>query len=370
MKPRPDKQLILDSIVAIAKGAGRPPSRSEFLSLSGISEHYVLEFFPSWNDAVKAAGLVPWTINDRLEDSELLEDWALAVRRARKIPSRRAYRHLGQYDHRTFERRFGPWSTLPEVFHNFAKDKPEWADVLALLPPAIKVEVPASNPARPGPVGARHVYPEPRRVVPALAPARKNSSGPGPVGARFGLPRGTKGASHALAKTPVRKEDRAPSRQSPSLPAPVGAGLAPPAFRAPDRKSAYSPPANHTRHAPLKGRPTYGGAIDFRGLRHEPVNEQGVVLLFGLVAKELGYIVESIQSGFPDCEAKRQIAPQRWQRVLIEFEFESRNFRDHGHPYTGCDVIVCWRHNWPDCPPQIEILELSSVIHSLPTSDD
>jgi len=109
--------------------------------------------------------------------------------------------------------------------------------------------------------------------------------------------------------------------------------------------------------------------MDFRGLRHEPVNEQGVVLLFGMVAKELGYIVEAVQSGFPDCEAKRQIAPHRWQRVHIEFEFESRNFRDHGHPTTGCDIIVCWRHNWPACPPHIEILELSSLLKSLPKSD-
>jgi len=106
--------------------------------------------------------------------------------------------------------------------------------------------------------------------------------------------------------------------------------------------------------------------MDFRGLRHEPVNEQGVVLLFGMVAKELGYIVEAVQSGLPDCEAKRQIAPQRWQRVHLEFEFESRNYREHGHPLDGCDVIVWWRHNWPDHPPQREILELSSLLPSLP----
>jgi hypothetical protein len=62
------------------------------------------------------------------------------------------------------------------------------------------------------------------------------------------------------------------------------------------------------------------------GFRHEPVNEQGVILLFGMVAEELGYMVETVQSGFPDCDAKRQIAPNRWQRVNIEFEFESRNF--------------------------------------------
>jgi len=87
-----------------------------------------------------------------------------------------------------------------------------------------------------------------------------------------------------------------------------------------------------------------------------------------MIAKDLGYVVESVQAGFPDCEAKRQIAPKRWQRVNIEFEFESRNFRDHGHPSTGCDVIVCWHHNWPDCPAHIEVLELSTRIKSLRTS--
>jgi hypothetical protein len=84
-----------------------------------------------------------------------------------------------------------------------------------------------------------------------------------------------------------------------------------------------------------------------------------------MLAEDLGFIVEAVQNGFPDCEAKRQIGPSRWQRVLIEFEFESRNFRDHGHPTTGCDIIVCWRHNWPDCPSHLEVVELSGIIKSL-----
>jgi hypothetical protein len=124
-------------------------------------------------------------------------------------------------------------------------------------------------------------------------------------------------------------------------------------------------PPETFQHPPLKERPTYGEPLDFPTLRHEPVNEQGVVLLFGMIAKDLGYVVESVQAGFPDCEAKRQIAPRRWQRVNIEFEFESRNFRDHGHPLTGCDVIVCWRHNWPACPAHIEVLDLSTLLKSL-----
>jgi hypothetical protein len=255
LRPPLDKQLILDSLAAIARGAGRTPSRSEFVFLSGIAEHQVSQFFPTWNDAVRAAGLRPNTLNVRLEDSALLEDWAFAVRRKRKIPARRAYRHLGQFDPRTFERRFGPWSKLPEVFRNFAQGKPEWADVLALLP------------------------------VPAPKPSPKRVPNPQPDS-----------AASSASNHPAPGNDRAPRRQSPS-----------------------TPPPGKVRYPPLDNRPTYGQPMDFRGLRHEPVNEQGVVLLFGLVAKELGYIVEAVQSGFPDCEAKRQIAPQRWQRVHLEF---------------------------------------------------
>ena len=131
---------------------------------------------------------------------------------------------------------------------------------------------------------------------------------------------------------------------------------------------AFRTPAPAVRHSKLEDRPTYGNPIDFRGLRHEPVNEQGVVFLFGMVARELGYLVEAVQAGYPDCEAKRQVAPGKWQRVRIEFEFESRTFRDHGHQPSHCDVIVCWRHNWADCP--LEVVELSSILQTLGDTED
>ena len=47
----------------------------------------------------------------------------------------------------------------------------------------------------------------------------------------------------------------------------------------------------------------YGDFINFRGLQHAPVNEQGVVFLFGMICRELGYVVEIVKPGFPDCEA-------------------------------------------------------------------
>jgi hypothetical protein len=133
----------------------------------------------------------------------------------------------------------------------------------------------------------------------------------------------------------------------------------------PKQNAATSKTRGQAQQAPLKDRPTYGNPMHLPNFRHEPVNEQGVVLLFGMLAKDLGYMIEAVQKGFPDCEAKRQISPGRLQRVRIEFEYEGRNFRDHGHPASGCDIIVCWRHNWNDCPKHIEVLELSSLIQSL-----
>ena len=89
-------------------------------------------------------------------------------------------------------------------------------------------------------------------------------------------------------------------------------------------------------------RPIYGPPSMLRGLRYDPVNEAGVMYVFGRVAETLGFEVERIQAAFPDCEAMREVAAGKWQRVKIEFEFASRNFVEHGHAADGCDIIVCW----------------------------
>jgi hypothetical protein len=90
-----------------------------------------------------------------------------------------------------------------------------------------------------------------------------------------------------------------------------------------------------------------------------PTNEQEVVCLFGSVARRLGFVILRLQTQYPDGEALREIEPGRWQRVRIEFEYESRNFLHHGHNADRCHLIVCWRHNWPECP--VEVIELSKV---------
>jgi hypothetical protein len=112
-----------------------------------------------------------------------------------------------------------------------------------------------------------------------------------------------------------------------------------------------------------RGRPVvYGEPLGLAAMAHAPTNELGVLFLFGIVAADLGFRVERLQAAFPDCEAKREVAPGKWELVFIELEIYSRNFKLHRHNPRGCHAIVCWKHNWPDCPEWLEVIELSKVV--------
>ena len=131
-----------------------------------------------------------------------------------------------------------------------------------------------------------------------------------------------------------------------------------------DKRKHEQPKRPHRRGTPrLPSGRAFGRPLNFRELRHEPTNEQGVVFLFGMVARELGFLVEAVAQGYPDCIAKRQIPgrPGHFEAVNIEFEFRSSRFN---HDPSQCNLIVCWEHDWPDAP--IEVIELKSVIKDLP----
>jgi hypothetical protein len=54
--------------------------------------------------------------------------------------------------------------------------------------------------------------------------------------------------------------------------------------------------------------------------------------------------------------------PER-KLVRIEFELRASNFAAHKHDERGCDLIVCWEDDWPNC--KIERLSLKSEIVAL-----
>ena len=266
--------LLAEIRAAEAAAGGKRLTLQSFLAQSKVTQVELRKLFPNWRAAMRAAGCRLPGPRPVVETEDLLADWGQTARKLGRVPLYREQLRLGRYHADTLAKRLLRWDHVPDRFRNFAKGKPEWKDVLALLPPA------------------------------------------------------------GIRRSPSRFKRRRAQ------------GLC--AGRAGDRP--------------------YGDPVNFKNVRHAPVNEMGVVYLFAMMAEELGFIIESIQTPFPDCEAKREVAKGEWRVKRIEFEYQSRNFRDHGHPAEGCDIIVCWIHNWEDCPHNLEVIALSDEIKRLAVS--
>jgi hypothetical protein len=133
-----------------------------------------------------------------------------------------------------------------------------------------------------------------------------------------------------------------------------GTGCEPHAGR---RRPGRGPYAGRRRRS-LRPPPAQRHRLNFRGFAYAPTCEQGVVQLFGAVARDLGFEIVHTRSAFPDCLARRH--KRTWR---IEFEYTSRDYRRHRHAPEGCDLIVCWRHDWPDCP--LRVLALEEIVKKL-----
>lgn len=118
----------------------------------------------------------------------------------------------------------------------------------------------------------------------------------------------------------------------------------------------FNPDAPATPSA-RSNEPVYGARIHGCDMTHAPVNEQGVVMLFGMLAGKLGYEIEMVRTGFPDCEAKRKGKDHKLRKVRIEFEFLTSRF---DHDPEGCDMVVCWEDDAK--MKGMEVLELKRLV--------
>jgi len=84
-----------------------------------------------------------------------------------------------------------------------------------------------------------------------------------------------------------------------------------------------------------------------------PQNEAETIELFRFLEPWIRWRIVHLQTRFPDAV----IEYQNGARLIAEFEHSSANYRAHGHPDEGCDLIVCFRDNWPDAPVPVWALE-------------
>lgn len=108
-----------------------------------------------------------------------------------------------------------------------------------------------------------------------------------------------------------------------------------------------------------------GEPLDFEGLTNAPIEENGVIFLFGKLHERMGIRIKAIRKGFPDAVGEVWIKDRLYPRT-IEFEYKSSNFPTH-HKKEGwdkCDIIVCWEHDWRECPKNIFVIELKKEIET------
>ena len=78
---------------------------------------------------------------------------------------------------------------------------------------------------------------------------------------------------------------------------------------------------------------------------------------FGCLCKH--FIFKGILIGEED---KGELDAIAWDindnEYIIEFESFSSNFKKHGRSPERCNLIICWKHNWEECPNNIEVIEL------------
>lgn len=131
-----------------------------------------------------------------------------------------------------------------------------------------------------------------------------------------------------------------------------------------NHRDEISPPTQSESESAIRPH-AKGRHLGFRAFAFAPTYEGEVVSLFSAVADELGFEIVAQRPAFPDCEARRLVDRRRnrYEKCLIEFEYRSSDYTKHKHPITGCDLIVCWVHDWSDCP--IPVIEMHDAIRSL-----
>jgi len=359
---RLSKEGIIAAIQEVARQLGRAPRSREFSPLSGISAWQVTGRFGTYCNAVRAAGLKPSQQGVKVAAAALLEDWGKVVRKIGAVPTRSQYKEAGSYSPDCFADRFESWVNVSAEFTRYVGKGAlagDWMDVVEKI--------------RKGPI--------PQQGQSAMLAWYKSTKAAyegrarGSASAEEDLP-GESNMNQPAAAGKMCQSVASLEMRQPEVIAPGGTPIPPPlagkkcvtatmlaVFVAELAPSGFPwvTAACFPRRA-LKDRPLLGAPMRMSGLAYEPVNEMGVMALFCMLSRQLGFVLESVQAGFPDCEAKIEVEPGRWQHFRIEFEYESRNFKDHRHDPEKCDLIVCWRHNWKDCPANLQVLELSKLV--------
>lgn len=75
-------------------------------------------------------------------------------------------------------------------------------------------------------------------------------------------------------------------------------------------------------------------------LLNVPTNEFETIILFALLAKEMGITIVKVNAAFPD-----GLIIKDGKEIKVEFEYLSSNYLQHAHPIMTDVICICWRRD-------------------------
>lgn len=339
------KKEILAEMKRVAEKLGvKTLKREEFEQNTTIPNDTLRYYLSSWDRALKEAGMEPYTDEGRgkrepQSDDELLSDLVRLYNETGETPTASLVNSMGRYEYRQYSAR---WKSLEEALNLALKNKPRTNSISNSDSGDFNKKLFSSL----SDFSELGIYQEDFGDM-GIKPGEMNA-GPSILEVPF--------APDAFAgeREVVKEEQLFPDTAIAEIIAPP-----PPIIK-------LIPKTIKPKIAKKKPTPV-GEAIDFRGLKSAPVDAPGVAYLFGMISRELGFVVETFRTETPNIEGKRciAVANERWEKVKIDFVYRSSDFNSPGHNEMETDIIICWLHDWQDCP--VEILELRSTIQLLDT---
>ena len=319
------KEQMIATIKECAEKLGRTPTVVELKEMSGgeVTMGRLTRLFGTYGRALAEAGLERQDNARRYTLLELFQAWAALARVQKRLPTFHDFYAATGISGKCLLRSFRYWRLVAPGLLQFMEEnnlEKQWDDVADMIR--------RDGAGRPkNPWTKREA--EEEAGMEATAPAEMEISGQsGEAGAEAaGTAAGVTAATSAQAGVPwhLAGDTR---REAP-------------------------------RGGPCGGRKRYGAPIWHPAMSHAPTNEDAVLVLLGAMAQQLGLVIMRIQKPFPDGEGMRLMDDGSWEHVFFEVELLSRNFVTHMHDPRGCDFIICWEHNWPECPlPVIELRKL------------
>lgn len=358
------KEEILAEIKRVAEKLGvRALKREDFEKNTTIPNDTLAYYLGSWDRALKEAGLGPETpteIKGKPEpqnDDELLLDLVRLYDETGETPTAALVNARGRYHYRHYGAR---WKSLGEAF-DLAVNK--FPPNPRAFPPTASTAPPAAPPSPPPTLSDSDEFN--RRLFLGLADFSESGISQDESG-EIRLEPGQMKGKPSIVEVPLASDASGAEDAEEDIEQLFPeTGVTGTITKAP--KIKLIPQTIKPKIAKKKPK-LVGSPIHFRGLNFAPVNTKGVAYLFGMIGTELGFVLEAFRTMPPDVEAKRCIdtANDLWKKVKIDFVYKSSDFNSPGHNETETDIIICWIHDWEDCP--VEVLELRSAIQLLDDS--